>query len=101
MIPWCERHGVAVVAYSPFGSGDFPQARGALDGDRAAARRDAAPGRARVPRPPAARVRDPEVVQPAHVDELAHAGELVLDEATIAELDAAFPRAPWRGLPML
>src|SRR5215471_4079228 len=24
MIPWCERHGVAVVAYSPFGHNDFP-----------------------------------------------------------------------------
>ena len=24
VIPWCERHGVAVVAYSPYGHGDFP-----------------------------------------------------------------------------
>jgi diketogulonate reductase-like aldo/keto reductase len=24
VIPWCEAHGVAVVAYSPFGHGDFP-----------------------------------------------------------------------------
>src|SRR6516165_10701764 len=24
LIPWCERHGVAVVAYSPFGHNDFP-----------------------------------------------------------------------------
>lgn len=24
VIPWCERHGIAVVGYSPFGSGDFP-----------------------------------------------------------------------------
>jgi diketogulonate reductase-like aldo/keto reductase len=24
VIPWCERHGVAVVAYSPFGHNDFP-----------------------------------------------------------------------------
>src|SRR6201997_2193705 len=28
VIPWCERHGVAVVAYSPFGHNDFPDARG-------------------------------------------------------------------------
>ena len=27
VIPWCERHGVAVVAYSPFGSGRFPSLR--------------------------------------------------------------------------
>lgn len=25
VLPWCERHGVAVVGYSPFGSGDFPE----------------------------------------------------------------------------
>src|SRR5262247_1584413 len=25
--PWCERHGVAVVAYSPFGHDDFPDER--------------------------------------------------------------------------
>src|ERR1041385_8567017 len=27
VIPWCERHGVAVVAYSPFGHDDFPSPR--------------------------------------------------------------------------
>ncbi len=27
VIPWCERHGVAVVAYSPFGHNDFPSPR--------------------------------------------------------------------------
>src|SRR3569623_1699285 len=27
VIPWCEKHGVAVVAYSPFGHDDFPDAR--------------------------------------------------------------------------
>src|ERR1700754_920016 len=27
VIPWCEAHGVAVVAYSPFGHDDFPQPR--------------------------------------------------------------------------
>src|ERR1700744_4216194 len=26
VIPWCARHGVAVVAYSPFGHNDFPSA---------------------------------------------------------------------------
>jgi diketogulonate reductase-like aldo/keto reductase len=25
VLPWCERRGVAVVGYSPFGSGDFPE----------------------------------------------------------------------------
>ena len=27
VIPWCEQHGVAVVAYSPFGHNDFPKPR--------------------------------------------------------------------------
>ena len=27
VIPWCEKHGVAVVAYSPFGHDDFPRAQ--------------------------------------------------------------------------
>ncbi len=27
LIPWCEAHDIAVVAYSPFGSGDFPPPR--------------------------------------------------------------------------
>ena len=27
VIPWCERHGVAVVAYSPFAHGSFPGPR--------------------------------------------------------------------------
>src|ERR1700758_5261883 len=29
VIPWCARHGVAVVAYSPFGHNDFPTAASA------------------------------------------------------------------------
>lgn len=27
VVPWCEKHGVAVTAYSPFGHGDFPTPR--------------------------------------------------------------------------
>ena len=40
VIPWCEKHGVAVVAYSPFGSGDFPQSKVL---DEIAAAHDATP----------------------------------------------------------
>src|ERR1700716_3261856 len=40
VLPWCERHGVAVVAYSPFGHGRFPGrrtrgGRGLLESGRA------------------------------------------------------------------
>ena len=100
VVPWCERHGAAVVAYSPLGSGDFPRSR-ALE---ALARRLGA-----TPRQVALAflVRRPDVFaipkssDPAHVDELARAGDLALDPAAIAEVDAAFPRGPWRGLPTL
>ena len=55
VIPWCERHGVAVVAYSPFGHNDFPlgsqrRRQGAAE-NRGAAQGDAAPGRAEFPCP--------------------------------------------------
>src|SRR5262249_61932668 len=29
VLPWCEKHDVAVIGYSPFGQGDFPAARSA------------------------------------------------------------------------
>ncbi len=52
VIPWCERHGVAVVAYSPFGHNDFPSphSKGGAGaaGDRRCAPRHRAPGRAGV-----------------------------------------------------
>ena len=52
VIPWCEQHGVAVVAYSPFGHNDFPvaaqQGRRGAAGHRRRARRNAASGRAGV-----------------------------------------------------
>ena len=45
VIPWCERHGVAVVAYSPFGHNEFPsprsKARRGAAGDRGCAQGDA------------------------------------------------------------
>ena len=52
VIPWCEKHEVAVVAYSPFGQGRFPEPvfcrRARAAGDRRRARRDASPGGAGV-----------------------------------------------------
>jgi diketogulonate reductase-like aldo/keto reductase len=42
VLPFCEAHGIAVVAYSPFGSGRFPGPRGA--GGRALAEIAAARG---------------------------------------------------------
>ncbi|HUJ58200.1 MAG TPA: aldo/keto reductase [Kofleriaceae bacterium] len=105
VIPWCERAGVAVVAYSPLGgTGGFPRAR-ALD---AIARRIGATPRQVAlayltrERPGGAVFAIPKSSSPAHVDELAAALDRArLDAQAIHELEAAFPLAPWRGLPTL
>jgi diketogulonate reductase-like aldo/keto reductase len=101
VVPWCEQHGVAVVAYSPLGShGGFPDSR-ALDG--VARRLGATPRQvalAFLARRPSTFV-IPKTSQARHVDELAGAGAVVLDAAALAAIEAAFPRGPWRGLPIL
>ena len=65
VLPWCVEHEVAVVGYSPFGSGDFPAAavawgQGARRGGPGT-RGDRAPGGAGLPRPRSARLRHPQV----------------------------------------
>jgi diketogulonate reductase-like aldo/keto reductase len=101
VVPWCAQHGVAVVAYSPFGSrGGFPvsPALGQI-----AARLGATPRQVAL----AFLTRDAQVFaipkssHAAHLDELAGADRVVLDDAAIAAIEAAFPLAPWRGLPTL
>ena len=74
VIPWCERHRVAVVAYSPFGSGDFPGRRST--GGRVL--QDIAP--------------QLKAAKPEHAAENAGAGDLRLTDAELARIDAAFPR---------
>ena len=101
VIPWCERRGVAIVAYSPFGSaGGFPRSP-ALD--RLAARLGATPRQVALAyltrRPSVFAI--PKTARVAHVEELAGAARVTLDDASIAELEAAFPLAPWSGLPMI
>jgi diketogulonate reductase-like aldo/keto reductase len=106
VIPWCERHGVAVVAYSPFGHDDFPAPRG--KGGEVLAR--IAHERRATPRQVALSflvrattvLAIPKASSAEHAGENAAAGQLVLDEDEIAALDAAFPRGPKpRSLPML
>jgi diketogulonate reductase-like aldo/keto reductase len=101
VIPWCERHGVSVVAYSPFGSrGGFPSSK-ALDD--LAARLGATPRQVALAyltrRPSVFAI--PKTARAAHVDEIAGADRVTLDAAAIAELEAAFPLAPWRGMPTI
>lgn len=105
VIPWCEQRGVAVVAYSPFGSrGGFPSDRaGKAALDAVAARLGATPRQlalAYLTRRTSV-FAIPKAARADHVDELAGADRVTLDDASIAELEAAFPLAPWRGLPMI
>ncbi|MDO9564295.1 MAG: aldo/keto reductase [Bradyrhizobium sp.] len=106
VIPWCEQHAVAVVAYSPFGHNDFPSARskeGALlqsiaDAHGVSPRQVALAFLTR--RPSVLAI--PKAGTSQHAADNAAAGNLVLGESDISALDTAFPRGPKpRGLPML
>jgi len=105
VIPWCERNGVAVVAYSPYGHDNFP-------GERTAGRKvldNIAAAHGATARQVALRflVRQPAVftipkaASADHAAENAGAGDLQLSEAEIAQIDKAFPRGRPRSLPML
>jgi diketogulonate reductase-like aldo/keto reductase len=106
VIPWCEKHGTAVVAYSPFGHNDFPSARSKggevlqsiADTHKATARQVALAFLTRAPSVLAI----PKASSAEHAADNAAAGDLTLSAAEIAALDKAFPRGPKpRGLPML
>jgi diketogulonate reductase-like aldo/keto reductase len=106
VIPWCAKHGVAVVAYSPFGHDDFPRPN-SKGGEalQAIAKQHGASARQIAL---AFLTRDGEVFaipkasSAEHAAENAAAGDLVLAADEIAALDKAFPRGTRpRSLPML
>ncbi|MHB0770646.1 aldo/keto reductase [Bradyrhizobium sp. 5.13L] len=106
VIPWCERHGVAVVAYSPFGHDDFPasSSKGGAVLARIAEARRATPRQVALSFLTRAITvfAIPKASSAEHAAENAEAGDLVLTKDEIAALEAAFPRGPKpRGLPML
>jgi diketogulonate reductase-like aldo/keto reductase len=106
VIPWCERHGVAVVAYSPFGHDDFPQPRSEAGQvlDRVAEAHGASPRQVALAflTRAASVFAIPKASAPEHAADNAAAGKLVLGDDEIAALDSAFPRGPRpRSLPML
>jgi diketogulonate reductase-like aldo/keto reductase len=106
VIPWCERHGVAVVAYSPFGHNDFPLPR-------------SKPGEVldKIARAHGATARQvalafltrseqlftiPKAATAEHAADNAAAGKLTLSDSEIDALDKAFPRGSKpHSLPML
>jgi diketogulonate reductase-like aldo/keto reductase len=96
VLPWCERHGVAVVGYSPFGH------RGGLPGHRTSRGRvlieiAAAHGATARQVALAFLVRKsplftiPKASNADHTSENAAAGDLRLSEDEIARIDEAFP----------
>lgn len=105
-IPASVRHEMAVVGYSPFGSGRFPDpasAGGRVLAEIAAAH-DATPRQvalAFLVREPGTFV-IPKTSSAAHAEENAKAGDLELTETEIRRIDAAFPRGRRRrGVPTL
>jgi diketogulonate reductase-like aldo/keto reductase len=106
VIPWCDRHGVAVVAYSPFGQRDFPGPRtksGHVLEEIAAAHKA-------TPRQVTLRFllrwpslfTIPKASNPDHTAENAKAGDLHLTEAEVARIEQTFRLGPRRrSLPML
>jgi diketogulonate reductase-like aldo/keto reductase len=105
VIPWCRQHGVAVVAYSPFGSGRFPSADGAPGKVLAeiAKKRGISAHQAAL----AFLIEQgqvfaiPKAAQPDHARDNAAAGDLELGFAEMNALDAAFPAKRRRRLAMI
>jgi diketogulonate reductase-like aldo/keto reductase len=106
VIPFCEEHDIAVVAYSPFGSGDFPSAES--QGGRVLEVIAKARGVTARQIALAFLVREsplfaiPKASRAAHVEDNAGAGEIELTPDEIARIDEAFPRGrARRGVPMI
>jgi diketogulonate reductase-like aldo/keto reductase len=104
VMPWCVRHDVAVVGYSPFGHDSFPGEK--TPGGRVlaeiAAARDATPRQVALAALARRAFVIPKASTPEHAAENAAAGDLDLCDDEFARIDAAFPRGPKpRSLPMI
>ena len=105
VLPWCERHQMTIVAYSPFGHGRFPSARSAQG--RLLAQIGAA--HQATPRQIALAfitrsawvATIPKASSSEHATENAAAGDLKLSDRELRELDAAFPLGRSKRLPTL
>jgi diketogulonate reductase-like aldo/keto reductase len=105
VIPWCEEHDVAVVAYSPFGSGNFPSPRSASGKilQQIADAHGATPRQVAL----AFLIRHlsvfaiPKAASVRHVENNATADAIPLTDSEIARIDAAFPVGAARELPMI
>jgi diketogulonate reductase-like aldo/keto reductase len=103
-LPFCREHGIALVAYTPFGRGDWRDAPGARELD-AIAKQHGVTAHAVIL---AFLTRTdgtfaiPKASTPAHARENAAAGDLRLSSDEIATIERAYPlRARRGGLPTL
>ena len=96
VIPWCEMHDIAVVAYSPFGHGSFPgpHTRGGRVLKEIAEELHATPRQVALQfllrRPGLFAI--PKASTPKHAEENAGVGDFQLPIADIEQIDKAFPR---------
>lgn len=106
VLPWCRRHGTAVVAYTPFGQSSAP-----FDAKHASGRVLSAIAAAH-----GATARQvalafllrhantfviPKAARIDHIEDNARAAALLLSEAEVAAIDSAFPAGKPRSLPMI
>ncbi|MCU1263360.1 MAG: Aldo/keto reductase [Bryobacterales bacterium] len=106
IIPYCERRKIAVVAYSPFGHGDFPEKHtpGGVVLQEIAEDHNATPRQVALRfllRWPGLFAL-PKASNPDHTEENAGAADLQLTDVEIERIDKAFPPGPpGRPLPVL
>jgi len=111
VIPFCQQQGIAVVGYSPFGSGDFPEpdspggrvlaeiaAAHQVEGGAATPHQVALAFLIRLP----GLFSIPKTARHERARSNAAAADLVLSEDEIERLERAFPRGPRRrGVPTI
>jgi diketogulonate reductase-like aldo/keto reductase len=103
VIPWCEKHGVAVVAYSPFGHGNFPSSQS----DEGKLLAEIAKFRDATPRQVALAFLSrresvfviPKGASPKHVIENAGGSNVRLTKDDIERISKAFPVGASSGYP--
>lgn len=106
VLPWCRKHGTAVVAYTPFGQSKSPfdpKHRSGRELSAIAAAHGATPRQVALAfllRHPNSFV-IPKATTIDHVAENAGAAALRLSDAEIGRIDAAFPSGKPRPLPMI
>lgn len=105
VIPWCEAHGVAVVAYSPYGQGRFPNP----SSQGGAVLAEIAEAHGATPRQVALAFLTrrasvfaiPKASSAGHAADNAGAGDLRLGAIEIERIDKAFPVGRPKSLPMI